>query len=161
MISVLFQGYVVTINLVKRLTSDTLLQRLKQLGHKHPDHSRAMSKLTPSWEWENSAKEIVPKMCMFDLIQTPYYICLMLRDMAFQVSSVSVKKFISQNLINTQTAVIKVCSVSTPLVRQCDKYIYLWIQHFENASGTLSFDITIVWMTGTSSLHTAGGKLNM
>ncbi|XP_060569919.1 E3 SUMO-protein ligase PIAS2-like isoform X3 [Ruditapes philippinarum] len=38
------RGYVVSINLVKRLTSDILLQRLKQFGNRHADHSRAMIK---------------------------------------------------------------------------------------------------------------------
>ncbi|XP_052793896.1 E3 SUMO-protein ligase PIAS2-like isoform X2 [Mya arenaria] len=38
------RGFVVSINLVKRLTSDTLLQRLKEFGNRHPDHTRAMIK---------------------------------------------------------------------------------------------------------------------
>ncbi|XP_052281941.1 E3 SUMO-protein ligase PIAS2-like isoform X2 [Dreissena polymorpha] len=38
------RGFVVSINLVKRLTSDTLLMRLKQFGNRHADHSRAMIK---------------------------------------------------------------------------------------------------------------------
>ncbi|KAL4227451.1 E3 SUMO-protein ligase pias1 [Mactra antiquata] len=38
------RGYVISINLVKRLTSDILLQRLKQFGNRHADHSRAMIK---------------------------------------------------------------------------------------------------------------------
>ena len=40
-----FQGYCVSVNLVKRLTSDILLSRLKQFGNRHADHTRALSKL--------------------------------------------------------------------------------------------------------------------
>lgn len=41
-----FQGYCVAIYLVKRLSSDTLLQRLKQFGSRHADHTRALSKIS-------------------------------------------------------------------------------------------------------------------
>ncbi|KAL3867156.1 hypothetical protein ACJMK2_044379 [Sinanodonta woodiana] len=38
------RGYCVCVNLVKRLTSDILLSRLKQFGQRHPDHTRALIK---------------------------------------------------------------------------------------------------------------------
>ncbi|CAI9720742.1 SUMO-protein ligase PIAS3,E3 SUMO- ligase PIAS2,E3 SUMO- ligase PIAS4,E3 SUMO- ligase PIAS1,E3 SUMO- [Octopus vulgaris] len=38
------RGYCVAVYLVKKLTSDILLQRLKQFGNRHPDHSRALIK---------------------------------------------------------------------------------------------------------------------
>ncbi|KAL5005508.1 hypothetical protein ScPMuIL_018964 [Solemya velum] len=38
------RGYCVAIYLVKKLTSDILLQRLKQFGNRHPDHTRALIK---------------------------------------------------------------------------------------------------------------------
>lgn len=38
------RGYCVAIYLVKRLSSDTLLQRLKQFGSRHADHTRALIK---------------------------------------------------------------------------------------------------------------------
>lgn len=40
----LFQGFCFAIFLVKKLTSDTLLSRLKQFGNRHADHTRALSK---------------------------------------------------------------------------------------------------------------------
>ena len=39
-----FQGHVVSINLVKLLTSDILLQSLKQRGQEPPEQSKALSK---------------------------------------------------------------------------------------------------------------------
>ncbi|XP_046354826.1 E3 SUMO-protein ligase PIAS2-like isoform X4 [Haliotis rufescens] len=38
------RGYCLAIYLVRRLTSDILLQRLKQFGNRHPDHTRALIK---------------------------------------------------------------------------------------------------------------------
>lgn len=38
------RGYCVAINLVKKLSSDVLLQRLKQFGSRHADHTRALIK---------------------------------------------------------------------------------------------------------------------
>ncbi|XP_050399994.2 E3 SUMO-protein ligase PIAS2 [Patella vulgata] len=37
-------GYCLAVFLVRRLTSDILLQRLKQFGNRHPDHTRALIK---------------------------------------------------------------------------------------------------------------------
>ncbi|KAJ8304227.1 hypothetical protein KUTeg_017810 [Tegillarca granosa] len=46
------RGYCVAINLVKKLSSDVLLQRLKQFGSRHADHTRALKifRLTDSNE---------------------------------------------------------------------------------------------------------------
>ncbi|ESO88276.1 hypothetical protein LOTGIDRAFT_193532, partial [Lottia gigantea] len=38
------RGYCLAVFLVRRLTSDILLQRLKQFGNRHPDHTRALIK---------------------------------------------------------------------------------------------------------------------
>lgn len=42
----IFQGFCIAIFLVKKLTSDTLLGRLKQFGNRHADHTRALSMLS-------------------------------------------------------------------------------------------------------------------
>ena len=41
---VLLQSYCVAVYLVRKLSSDTLLSRLKHKGQRHADHTRALSK---------------------------------------------------------------------------------------------------------------------
>lgn len=40
---IFFQGYCLAVYLVRRLSADILLQRLKQFGNRHSDHTRALS----------------------------------------------------------------------------------------------------------------------
>lgn len=98
-----FQGYCVAIYLVKKLSSDILMMRLKQFGNRHPDHTRALSKFY-SLKWNKIGIDID----IFIFIDVPLMFCflfsLIIMDLSLMVSEI--KQFQEVNTWNENFVIL-------------------------------------------------------